>query len=241
VAGVVEQTGPGPFSPGEEVYAHLDWSSGGYADFALCALKGLAKKPSSLSMVQAAGVPLAATTAYQGLFEHGALKAGQRVLIHGASGGVGAYAVQFAHQAGAVVFATASAEGCQAVESYGADVTIDYRHQRFEDVATDIDLVLDLVGGETQQRSFAVVKTGGALISAVTPPDAALAAERGIRIERYMAHPDADQLRLFASLIDEGRLKTTLAKTFPLEEASAAHRCLEAAHPRGKVVLRLSS
>jgi NADPH:quinone reductase-like Zn-dependent oxidoreductase len=239
VAGTIETAG-GALKVGDEVYAHLDWDDGGYADYTLCAPSGIAKKPASLNMVEAAAVPLAATTAWQGLFDRGGLKAGETVLIHGGSGAVGGFAVQFAKIAGAKVIATASGEGVEMVRSFGADVVVDYKTQKFEDFAHDVDLVLDLIGKETQDRSFAVIKPGGRLMSAVQAIDEAKLKERGITGERYIATPNADQLAHFAELIDEKRVVVTLAKTFPLAEASAAHRCLEDDHPRGKVVLTVS-
>jgi NADPH:quinone reductase-like Zn-dependent oxidoreductase len=214
VAGVVV-VAAGDFRVGDEVYAHLAWTEGGYAEYAVVAPPGAALKPKSLDMTAAAGVPLAATTAWQGLFDHGGLKAGQRVLIHGASGAVGAYAVQFARQAGAHVIATASGEGAAIANDLGADQVIDYKRERFEDVVTDLDLVFDLVGGETQGRSFPLIKRGGALISAVQEPDAARAEALGVRIVRYLATPSADLLRRFAAMIDAGALKVTVAKTSP--------------------------
>jgi len=145
VAGVVETAGGG-FEAGDEVYAHLDWADGGYAEYALCAPAGIAAKPSTLNMISAAAGPLAATTAWQGLFDHGQLKAGERVLIHGGSGGVGAFAVQFARIAGAEVIATSSAEETDRVAAYGARQVIDHKAQKFEDVVHDVDLVFDLIG-----------------------------------------------------------------------------------------------
>ena len=238
VAGVVEAAGGG-FKVGDEVYAHLDWADGGYAEYAVVAPVGVAAKPKSLDMIQAAAVPLAATTAWQGLFQHGNLKRGQKVLIHGASGGVGGFAVQFAKAEGAYVYATASGEGVQAVREDGADEVIDYKKQKFEDVAKDVDLVFDLIGGDTQARSFAVVKTGGALISTVQEPDKAKAAEKQLTAKRYMAEPNADHLRRIGELIDAGKVKVVVAETVPLEQAAAAHASLENDHPRGKIVLKV--
>ncbi len=236
VCGVVE-TGAGNFKAGDEVYAHLGWTDGGFAEYALCAPSGVALKPRSLDMTTAGAVPLAATTAWQGLFDHGQLKPGQRVLIHGGSGGVGGFAVQFAHHIGAYVITTASGEGVSIAAAYGADEVIDYQKNRFEDGLAEVDLVLDLVGGETASRSFSVLKQGGALMSAVAPPDPALAAAKSIRIERYLATPNAEQLKHFAELIDAGAVKVAVSKTFPMTEAEAAARHLEHDHPRGKVVL----
>ena len=238
VAGVVETPG-GDFAAGDEVYAHLDWADGGYAEFALCAPEGVSAKPSSIGMVEAAAVPLAATTAWQGLFEHGGLKAGERVLIHGASGGVGAFAVQFAHIAGAEVIATASAEEIERVRELGADRVIDHKAEKFEDQVHDVDLVFDLVGKDTQERSFQTLRRGGRLISTVQEPDAAKAAEAGVTAKRYMATPNGGELAHFARLIDAGQVTVTVARVFGLEEASEAHRFLEQDHPHGKVVLKV--
>ena len=238
VAGVVETAG-GEFAADDEVYAHLDWADGGYAEFALCAPAGVAAKPSSLGMVEAAAVPLAATTAWQGLFDHGGLKAGERVLIHGASGGVGAFAVQFARIAGAEVIATASAEEIERVRALGASQVIDHKAQKFEDEVHDVDLVFDLIGKDTQDRSFQTLKRGGRLISTVQEPDPAKAAEAGVTAKRYMATPNADQLANFARLIDAGQLQVTVARVFNLEKAVESHRFLEQGHPHGKVVLKV--
>lgn len=238
VAGVVETAG-GSFAAGDEVYAHLDWADGGYAEFALCAPVGVAAKPSSLNMVEAAAVPLAATTAWQGLFDQGGLKAGERVLIHGASGGVGAFAVQFARIAGAEVVATASADQIERVRALGAAQVIDHKAQRFEDEVRDVDLVFDLIGKETQARSFQTLKRGGRLISTVQEPDAVKAEAAGVTAKRYMATPNAGQLANVARLIDSGQVQVTVAKVFELDETTDAHRCLEADHPHGKIVLRI--
>ena len=238
VAGTLEMAAAG-FDQGAEVYAHLDWADGGYADYALCAPSGVAAKPATLSMVEAGAVPLAATTAWQGLFDHGRLKAGQRVLIHGASGAVGAFAVQFARVAGAYVIGTASGDEIERVRRLGASEVIDYKAQRFEQVVSDIDLVFDLIGGETLQRSFAVLRRGGALISTVDEPDAARAAQAGVTASRYRAQPNAEQLSKIARLIDSKQVEVTLAKVFGLDAATEAHRFLEQGHPHGKVVLRV--
>ena len=236
VAGVVE-VAAGDFKVGDEVYAHMTWPDGAYLDYAVVAPSGAAAKPKSIDMIAAGGVPLAATTAWQGLFDHGGLKSGQTVLIHGASGGVGGFAVQFAKAKGARVIATASGAGLQTVRDYGADAVVDYKTQRFEDVAHDVDLVFDLIGGDTQARSFAVLKPGGTLISTVQNPDAAKAAEKHLKAERYMATPNGEDLAEIAALIDAGKVKVVVAKTFPLAQAADAHRFLENDHPIGKVVL----
>ena len=239
LAGVVE-IAAGEFKVGDEVYAHVTWPDGAYVDYAVVAPSGVAAKPKSLDMIAAAAVPLAATTAWQGLFDHGGLKSGQTVLIHGASGGVGGFAVQFAKAKGARVIATASGDGLQTVRDYGADVVVDYKTQKFEDVAHDVDLVFDLIGGDTQARSFAVLKSGGTLISTVQNPDPAKAAEKQLKAERYIAMPNGEDLAEIGALIDAGKVKVVVARTFPLAEAADAHRFLENDHPRGKVVLTTS-
>jgi len=236
VAGVI-QTAGGGFEAGDEVYAQLDWADGAYAEYALCAPVGMAPKPASLDMTTAAGVPLAATTAWQALFDHGGLKAGQRVLIHGGSGGVGGFGVQFAKAKGAYVIATASGDGVRMARDYGADEVVDYKTQRFEDVAKDLDLVFDLIGGETQDRSFDLLKRGGALISIVQAPDKDRLAKAGLKGERCIVKPNGGQLRQIGALIDAGKVKVVIAKTYPLAQAADAHRFLEDKHPLGKVVL----
>jgi NADPH:quinone reductase-like Zn-dependent oxidoreductase len=236
IAGVVE-TAAGDFKVGDEVYAHVTWPDGAYVDYAVVVPSGAAAKPKRLDMIAAAAVPLAATTAWQGLFDHGGLKSGQSVLIHGAAGGVGGFAVQFAKARGARVIATASGDGLRTVRDYGADAVVDYKNQKFEDVAHDVDLVFDLIGGETQARSFAVLKPGGALISTVQEPDKAKAAEKHLKAERYIAMPNGGDLAEIAALIDGGKVKVVVARTFPLAKAADAHRFLENDHPNGKVVL----
>ncbi len=240
VAGVVAEAGGSGFKAGDEVYVHLDWKRGGYAEFVATSERGVAKKPQSLDMIAAAAVPLAAITAWQGLFTHGGLQAGQRVLIHAASGGVGGFAVQFAKAHGAYVYATASGGGVKLVREYGADEVIDYKNQKFEDVAKNVDLVFDLVGKDTQERSWSLLKDGGCLISTVQEPDSAKKKAKNAKAERYMAEPNAGQLAEIARLIDAGKVKVTVAKVFGLNDAADAHRFLENGHPNGKVVLRVS-
>src|SRR6201996_240392 len=210
VAGFLETAGGG-FEVGDAVYAHLDWADGGYAEYALCAPAGVAAKPATLDMIQAAAVPLAATTAWQGLFDQGQLKAGERVLIHGASGGVGAFAVQVSRIAGAEVIATAAADQIERVRALGASGVIDHKAQKFEEVVHDVDLVFDLIGKDTQERSFQTLKAGGRLISTVQQPDQAKATEAKVTAKRYMATPNAGQLAHFAELIDTGEVRVTVA------------------------------
>lgn len=242
VAGVVDQIGENvtTFQAGDAVYAMLPRDQGGYAEWVRAPADVLARKPAVLDMVQAASVPLAALTAWQGLFTHGGLNQGQRVLIHGASGGVGSFAVQFAKIKGAEVFATASGEGRAFVKGLGADRVIDYHAERFEEIVHDADLVFDLVGGETQDRSWPVLKRGGTLVSSVSQPDEGKAAAAGVSAKRYAAQPDGGQLRQIAALIDAGRVKVIIDAVYTLDEAAEAERHLEDDHVVGKVVLKVA-
>jgi NADPH:quinone reductase-like Zn-dependent oxidoreductase len=243
VAGVIAAVGEGAteFEAGDEVFVMLPPDRGGYAEWVTAPADICAAKPTRLDMVQAASVPLAALTAWQGLFTYGGLKAGQRVLIHGASGGVGPFAVQFAKARGAEVFATASAETRAFVEGLGADRVIDYQAERFEEIVKDTDLVYDLVGGETEDRSWQVLKRGGTLISTVHQPDAATAAAAGVAASRYTAQADGDQLREIAKLIDDGKVRVAIDRVYPLDQAAEAERHLENDHVVGKVVLEVAA
>ncbi|HEY1610730.1 MAG TPA: NADP-dependent oxidoreductase, partial [Paraburkholderia sp.] len=206
VAGIVARCGEGVerWQPGQQVFAFVGQGPGAYAEYVSVDAHALASPPSTLSLEDAGAVPLAALTAWQGLFDHGKLERGERVLIHGASGGVGQFAVQFAREAGAHVLATGSGESLDQLKTLGANETIDYKTQRFEDVAPNIDLVYDLIGGDTQQRSWAVIKQGGALISTLTEPSQIEASKHGARAARYTARPDGDQLRRIVELFESG-------------------------------------
>jgi NADPH:quinone reductase-like Zn-dependent oxidoreductase len=241
VAGVVSQVGASAegLKPGDEIFAMVPQDRGGYAEQVTVPARLCAPKPRTLDFVQAAAVPLAALTAWQGLFDHGHLKPGQRVLIHGASGGVGPFAVQFAKVKGAVVFATASAEARDFVQSLGADRVIDYKAERFEEIVRDADLVYDLIGGETEERSWQVLKRGGTLVSTVHEPDPARAAAAGVRATRYTCQPNGEQLAEIGALIDAGKVVVTIAKVFPLADAAEAERRLKDGHVVGKVVLAM--
>jgi NADPH:quinone reductase-like Zn-dependent oxidoreductase len=243
VAGVVERIGGRitRFEKGDAVYAMLGRDVGGYAEYAVATEAEAAPSPTSLDFVQAAAVPLAALTAWQGLFDHGGLKKGQRVLIHGGAGGVGHFAIQFAKAKGAWVATTVSADDVEMARRLGADQTIDYKHQKFEDEVKDIDLVYDLIAGDTQRRSFAVLKDGGALVSTLQKPDEALAKRHDIRGMHYMATPNAGQLEEIARLIDSNKVKVVIDAIYPLEQAAKAHAHMEHDHIHGKVVLKIAA
>lgn len=241
VSGVVASVGPGvsQFKLGDAVYAMLGKYSGGYAEFSRAGQNEAAAKPSTLDYIHAAAVPLAATTAWQGLFDHGGLHVGERVLIHGAAGGVGHFAVQLAKARGATVIATARDSDLDFVRSLGADELIDYRNQEFETVAEKVDLVLDLIGGKTQERSIAVLGDGGRLVSTLALDDAARrkAAEAGVGIKQFMAEPKTAQLGEIGRLIDAGEVTVEVDRVHSLDEASEALDELEHEHIRGKIVL----
>lgn len=227
------------FLMGDEVFAFLAPDHGGYEEFVIAKSDEIATKPQSLDHVQAAAVPLAGITAWQGLFDHGKLEAGQRVLIHGGAGGVGHLAIQFAKARGAWVATTASAADRDFLNGLGADQIIDYKSERFETVVEPVDLVFDLVSGETQDRSFSIIKNGGALISTLTEPNRQRAEARGIRSGRYTAQPNGAQLQKIAELIDSGRVKVHVDRTYGLREAAAAQEALQEDHIRGKIVLKV--
>jgi NADPH:quinone reductase-like Zn-dependent oxidoreductase len=216
---------------------------GAYAEYAVASAGMLAKKPSSLSYAEAASVPVVAVTAWQGLFEHARLEAGQTVVIHGAAGNVGAYAVQLAHRAGVRAIATAGAKDIQYVRSLGADKVLDYHTQHFEEEVKDADAVLDLVGGETQLRSFQILRPGGKLISAVSQPDQQRAKDHAITAAFFLVEVTTERLRRIAELIDRGELKTGVGAVLPLRDARDAHMMLERRkpQPKGKIVLNVES
>lgn len=241
VAGVVERCGRAvtDWKEGDAVFAMLDGGAGGYAEYVCVKSELCAPKPAHLDFVEAAAVPLAAITAWQGEFDHGHLQAGQRGLIHGGAGGVGHFAIQFAKARGAHVSTTVAREDFDFARSQGADETIDYQSDRFEQRLEDIDLVFDLVGGETQERSWEVLKDGGALISTLAKPSQEKAREHHAHAENYMARPNADELAEIGRLIDEGRVHPHIHAVYPLEQVAEAQRALERGHVRGKIVLKV--
>jgi len=241
VAGEIERCGSTVrnFQEGDTVYAMLDGGPGGYAEYVTVRADLVAPKPGQLDYRAAAAVPLAGLTAWQGLFDHGHLQPGQRVLIHGAAGGVGHLAVQFAKARGATVVATVGTQDVEFVKQLGADQVVDYTRERFEDEVRDVDLVLDLIAGETQERSWAILKDGGTMISSLARPSEAKAREHHARAENFVAHPDRDELIEIGRLIDEGRVHPHVSAVFELKEAARAQAQLEQRHAQGKVVLQM--
>lgn len=242
IAGEVAALGSGVsgLSVGDRVFAILGARHGGYEEYVSLPATQLIAMPAGLSFDEAAAVPLAGMTAWQGLFQHGNLVAGQRVLIHGGGGGVGHFAIQFAKAKGAWVGTTVSGADVGLAKELGADEVIDYTTVRFEDLIDPVDVVLDLVGGETRERSFDVLKEGGVMVSTLGEPDKQEAKRRKVRVTGFMVSPNTKQLTEIADLIDRGEVKVVLHKVFPLEEAAAAQRALETEHVQGKIVLRVA-
>lgn len=244
VSGIVEVAGPQVegLNSGEEVYGMADPSrNGAYADYIVVRASNLTRKPQSVDHLHAAAVPQAALTAWQALFDAGGLQAGQRVLIHAAAGGVGHFAVQFAKSHGAYVIGTASARNLDFVRELGADEVIDYTTTPFEEVAHDVDVVLDTIGGDTQLRSWKTLKPGGILVSIVEPPSAEMAAQHGVRLAFLGAQQNASQLDEIARLIDAGKVKPVVSTVMALNEVKAAHMLNEGRHTRGKIVMNVAN
>lgn len=242
LSGVIEAGAPGAtrLKVGDEVYSRPDISrDGAYAEYVTVREPEVALKPKSIDHLNAAAVPLAALTAWQALFDAAKLSAGQTVLVHGAAGGVGSFAVQFAKLKGACVIGTASKKNHEFLRSLGADETIDYNTTKFEDVVHDVDAVLDTITGETADRSYQVIKKGGVYVSILMPPSQEKAAAHGIRAAHTFVQANPEQLAEIAKLIDSGKLKIIIEKVFPLSEARAAQELNATGHTRGKIVLTI--
>ncbi|MCM3806860.1 NADP-dependent oxidoreductase [Streptomyces sp. DR7-3] len=249
VSGVVEEVGFGvtTLAPGDEVYG-MPWfprAAGAYAEFVTAPSRHFARKPASVGHVEAASLPLAALTAWQALVDTAGVKAGQRVLVHAAAGGVGHLAVQFARHLGAEVVATAREPRHAWLKELGADEVIDYTRQPFEDVTGDIDIVIDLIGAldDTDARSVSVTRPGGLVVAipgGVSERLATVAAQAGVRTSPFLVEPDATALHTIAGLVDSGAVRVEVERTFALEEAAEAHRLGETNRTRGKLVLTVN-
>src|SRR5437762_7776543 len=243
VAGVVEKVGSKitKFKAGDPVFADISLDdSGGYAQYALVTEREAALIPKSLSYVEAAAVPIVALTAWQALIDTAKLSAGQTVLIHGGSGGVGTFAIQMAKARGAKVIATASTANHDLLKQLGADVAIDYTKQKFEEVAKDVDVVLDSVGRDTLKRSYGIVKKGGFIATLVSRLDQSELDKHGIRGASISVGPSSTELAEIGKLIDEKKIRVIVSKTFPLAEAANAQRQVETGYTRGKIVLKIA-
>ncbi len=242
-SGMVEEVGPGVTTlvKGSPVFGMLGYRrDGAEADFAIALPGELAPKPGTLDHVQAAAVPLSALTAWQAFFDQAHLAPGQTVLVHGGAGGVGIFAVQLAHWAGAQVIATASGRNLDFLRQLGANQAIDYTAVRFEDAVHGIDLVLDTVGGDTLQRSPDVIRPGGMLISIVDdqPPNSQAKAN-DVRFAYFVVEPNREELIQIGALIDSGKLRPIVDTVFPLAQTRQAYAQAEKGHTRGKIVLRV--
>lgn len=242
MSGVVEEVGANvrDLHKGDEVYGRPDVSrNGSYAEYIAVKAAELGRKPTTVDHVTAAAIPLAGLTAWQGLFEYGQVKEGQRLFIHGASGGVGSHAIQFAKWKGAYVIGTASAQNGSFLKELGADEAVDYHTKDFEKQFTDIDVVFDTVGGDTQKRSLQMIKPGGILVTTLRVEDEAAFKQKGVRIMHFLTKSKRNDLEAVAKLVDEGFVKPVIYKVFPLEQAEEAQRISEQGHVRGKIVLQI--
>ena len=241
VAGVVASVGDGvtTLQPGQAVYGTADMAlSGAYAEYAVGYADAIAPKPKTLDYIHAASVPIVAITAWQALFDGANLQPEQSVLIHGGAGGVGRYAIQLAKWKRARVIATASAANLDDLRNLGADQAIDYASQPFEQQVKDVDVVLDLVGGETQARSWQIIRPGGVLVSTLGVPESGI--PQGIEAVPVFANLRANsQLQQIAQLIDDGQIKASIEQVFELAEAAKAQEVSQHGHPRGKLVLQV--
>ena len=245
LSGIVEGVGPdvSGFKVGDEVYgATNEQFSGAYAECAQPCAKMMAHKPNTLNFIEAASAPIVTVSAWQMLFDYARVTAGQTVLIHGAAGNVGAYAVQMAKQVGVHVVASASSADLDYVRGLGAEKVVDYQKQRFEDYVSGVDAVLDTVGGDTQQKSLQVLKPGGILVSVVSPVSEEVQKRLGIRAAYFYVDVTTARLKKITELFDSGKMITNVGTVLPLEKARVAHEMLAGApHKRGKIVLSIEA
>lgn len=241
VSGIVEKCGAQAtqFKIGDEVFGMVGIGGGGYGEKVVVDQMAVTRKPSHTDHTHAGAIPLAGQTAWQGLFRYGQLKSGQSVLIHGGSGGVGHFAIQFAKAKGARVLTTVSTAHVEFARGLGADVVIDYKTQRFEDLVHDVDMVFDLIDGETRERSWKLLKRGGVLVTTLTEPSQETARQYGVRALRYTVEANGSELAEIADLVASGKVKPHVQKTFPLDQASQAMAVVEHGGAVGKIVLSL--
>ncbi len=246
IAGVVVAIGAdvSGFQLGDEVYgATNEQFTGGYAEYAVATVKMMARKPGVLSFIEAASAPVVAVTAWQMLFDYALASLGQKVLIHGGAGNVGAYAVQLARNAGLEVIATASTRDLEFVKSLGASTVVDFQRARFEDAVTAVDIVIDTVGGEIRERSLRVLKPDGVLVTVVSPPPPAGArGDNGAREIFFFVEVTTARLNIISKLFDSRKLAAQVGTVLPLQDARVAHEMLAGApHARGKIVLTVAA
>jgi NADPH:quinone reductase-like Zn-dependent oxidoreductase len=238
-SGEVTEVGEGVpgFKKGDKVFG---FAEGSYAEYALASPQGLAHIPEAVDFVDAASIPTAGLTAWQLVMDVAQLSENQTVLIHGAAGGVGSFAVQFAKRTGARVIATVSRDDFSYLEELGAEQLIDYKSERFEDKIENVDVVIDLVGGDTLKRSYGVVKKNGLIVTTVGPADETEAKKQGIRIVPFLMKRNPDELEKIGHLLDEGTIRPRIGKIMPLSKAREAEDLSQSGHPHGKLILRIA-
>lgn len=245
VAGTVKEIGENVsgFAVGQAVYGQASavGGQGSFAEYTPVKASQLTNKPAGTDFVQAAATPLAATSAYQALIEHINLKPGQKVLIHGGAGGIGSFAIQTAKYIGAYVATTVSKKDFDFAKQLGADELIDYQSQDFASIVKDYDAVFDTVGGETNTKSYEVLKEGGTLVSMVAPPNEDRVKAEDITYIHQGTKTTVDKLNKIAELVDNGKIKVYVDKVFPLNEAAEALEYLKTGRPQGKVVIKVSA
>ncbi|MDQ0996368.1 NADPH:quinone reductase-like Zn-dependent oxidoreductase [Phyllobacterium ifriqiyense] len=242
LAGTIERTGSRAthWRSGDEVIARVDPGSGGaLAEFVIVPSDYLVRAPSSISLTDAAGLATGAGTAWQALHEMADLRPGQTVLVHAGAGGVGSFAIQLARSAGARVIATASGAGLDMVRRLGADQVIDYRNENFAEKVSDVDVVLDPIGGETQQASYGVLRTGGRLLATASPPDGALAKAHNVTATFVFHSSDASRLAKIVKRVDEGALKILVDSQVPLAGAVKAFEHQGSGRAKGKIIVSI--
>ncbi|MDQ5986365.1 MAG: L-threonine 3-dehydrogenase [Syntrophus sp. SKADARSKE-3] len=244
-SGEVDKIGEGVsgFSKGDQVYGSaliMRGGSGAFAEFAVAAAKAIAHKPKSLNDIEAAALPLIGSSAWQALVEHMHLSSGQKILIHGGAGGIGSIAIQLAKHLGSYVATTAAAEDMPYVKELGADKTIDYKKQSFEDLLNDYDAAFDTIGGQIYEKSFKILKKGGIIVSMLEQPRSDLMEQYGVRAIGQFTLVSTERLKKVAELADKGIIKVFIDKTFPLEQTKEALDYQQKSHSRGKVVLTIN-
>jgi NADPH:quinone reductase-like Zn-dependent oxidoreductase len=237
-SGVIEALGEGAtrWKTGDEVYGY---GLGAFAEYIAVKETMVVAKPKTVDHIHAAAIASASLTAWKALFDVGGLEPGQKALIHGATGGVGGFAVQLAHAKGAHVIGTASKRNQSYLKELGADETIDYESARFEDVVRDVDVVLDTRGGETQARSWKTLKRGGILVSIAQPPAQAEAEKHGVRAAFMVNEMKAESLNAITTLVDSGKVKAVVDTVLPLSDARRAQELIQTGHTRGKIALKV--
>ena len=244
-SGVIKQVGEGnstsDFKQGDEVYGQagiINGGSGAFAEMALANIESIAHKPKRLSHPESAALPTVGVSGWQALVENIRLSKDQKILIHGGAGGIGSIAIQLAKHLGAYVATTVSTNNKQLVQELGADQKVDYKKENFEDILQNYDAVLDTVGGETNKRSFRVLRKGGGIIvSTLEQPNTELMSQYGIKAVFLFSQVNKQRLTKLAQWVDQNNIKVNIDKTFPLDEASNALDYQKGGHPRGKVVL----